>query len=639
MKQKILFISLLLYSLIAVSQEHKKYDWNPQPTFIKQNEKDQLKDYYSIFEKHIVDYRRKQFLTGISYMYTTIHKLYQINNEKGLERNNTIYISMSGSISLASIKARVIKPNGIIKNFDKSNIKEVDNIKDKGNYKIFAIEGLEVNNQLELLYTLKKHHNNTGTILMQNTYDIKKSQILLRVPSNKNIDFKVYNTKYDTKKELKNFNHLYTVTAYNLEGIEKEKMSARVASMAKLYYNSNSNSYSSLWGTLANNFKVLLNTSKSKKIVKHFKKKHIIANNNYSKSVLLHKISDYINTFNYTKDEDLNTSNLKQIYRSKKVDKYGVIRLYSVLCKEFDIDLNIVISSNKYIHKFDTTFYSNINFEYLQLYFPNLERYLDISKFPIAPLLPVANTTDNEGIFINRNHYNFKKIQSPSYKTSMSTNLFDISLDLDNETTNVKNIKQHTGYPALYRRFSEKNVSVDKIDKYHEWSCNNSIKDIKVLNFEIEYKDLKYTYDNTPLIYKYEYSTEELLENLGDSYIFNIGSILGSQLELYQSTKRKLPVDVDYDHGYTYEIKFKIPEGYRIKNPENLTLNRKSLNEETITAQFISQYKIENKTLIINILENYSQTHYELDEYEGFKSAINGAYDFFKTSIILEPIK
>ncbi|MEO0404912.1 MAG: hypothetical protein AAF193_08580, partial [Bacteroidota bacterium] len=82
-------------------------------------------------------------------------------------------------------------------------------------------------------------------------------------------------------------------------------------------------------------------------------------------------------------------------------------------------------------------------------------------------------------------------------------------------------------------------------------------------------------------------------------------------------------------------ITFNIPEGYEVKNLDDLKINFTYDREgETILA-FVSDYTLEGNTVKIVIDEYYKENHFPVEEYEAFRSTINGAADFNKVTLVM----
>jgi hypothetical protein len=64
---------------------------------------------------------------------------------------------------MLDIKARTINAEGKITLLNKDNIKEINNVEEYGDFKIFAIEGVEKNSEIEVLYTVQKEFTMHGS--------------------------------------------------------------------------------------------------------------------------------------------------------------------------------------------------------------------------------------------------------------------------------------------------------------------------------------------------------------------------------------------------------------------------------------------------------------------------------------------
>lgn len=94
-----------------------------------------IKDYRAI------NYREKNnvLINYISYLeYETNHKIIKFQDEVGLKAGNTLSIPLRPSSKLIRLNVRTISPEGVVKDFDISNLKSI--VSDKGyNVKKFAV--------------------------------------------------------------------------------------------------------------------------------------------------------------------------------------------------------------------------------------------------------------------------------------------------------------------------------------------------------------------------------------------------------------------------------------------------------------------------------------------------------------------
>src|SRR4029079_13409406 len=85
--------------------------------------------------------------------YKTLHKIIHINDDKGIESFNRVYLPVSNTSDIVDIRARTILPGGKIIEVDKNNIKDLK--ENDQVYKIFAMDGLEKGCEVEYYYTYK----------------------------------------------------------------------------------------------------------------------------------------------------------------------------------------------------------------------------------------------------------------------------------------------------------------------------------------------------------------------------------------------------------------------------------------------------------------------------------------------------
>ena len=107
--------------------------------------------------------------------------------------------------------------------------------------------------------------------------------------------------------------------------------------------------------------------------------------------------------------------------------------------------------------------------------------------------------------------------------------------------------------------------------------------------------------------------------------------------ENYQEKERKYAVDLYYPKKYIHTITLNIPNGYTIKNIDNLIFNKQLKDDENkeIIGSFTTIAKIEGNTLKISIEEFYNFTHLEKERYNEYRDLINTAFDFYKSSVVI----
>ena len=176
------------------------------------------------------------------------------------------------------------------------------------------------------------------------------------------------------------------------------------------------------------------------------------------------------------------------------------------------------------------------------------------------------------------------------------------------------------------------------IKEFKDYLTGSGIEDKVIESYEVENGDMNQTEYNKPFITKSTISSESIIEDAGDSYLFQIGKVIGTQSELYQETERVNPIEMTYPNQYDYTITVNIPDGYTVEGLNSLNIDKsyKSNSTDEKICKFESSYKLEGNKLIITIQEFYKSNEYDLNRYEEFRSVINAASDFNKASIVFK---
>ena len=139
---------------------------------------------------------------------------------------------------------------------------------------------------------------------------------------------------------------------------------------------------------------------------------------------------------------------------------------------------------------------------------------------------------------------------------------------------------------------------------------------------------------NLPYTVKSTIESSALLEEAGESFLFQVGQVIGTQSELYQERERIYPIEMQYPNEYNYTITVDIPNGYTLEGLESLIINKKLEIDGGILCQWDSNYEIKKNKLVISIVEYYRTNDYPIEHYEGFREVINAASDFNKAAVL-----
>ena len=105
---------------------------------------------------------------------------------------------------------------------------------------------------------------------------------------------------------------------------------------------------------------------------------------------------------------------------------------------------------------------------------------------------------------------------------------------------------------------------------------------------------------------------------------------------MYQEKPRQMPAELSFPHVLDRVITLHIPEGYIVKNADDINLNVTHTNNGEITMGFVSSYTQTGNIITVTVNETYKEINYPLDQFEEFKNVINASADFNKIVLVLE---
>jgi len=643
MIKRILFV-LIIATTNSFAQHYKTYDWEENPKLHELSPAELKEASVGILEKYIVEYSKSIFTQDLN-SYETTHSITRVNNEKGISRHNTVYIPMYEVKKVIDIKARTINSEGKVTLLNKDNIKEVNNVEEYGDFKIFAIEGVEKNSEVEVLYTVEKEYDMHGTETLQNDYLIKEAQFLF-ITGDSNSRIKAYRTETAFESTFVDEKQAKLITLHDIPAMIEEEYATpnanKIAVVYQCFPKDRAITQEMFWNNVVNNVGSkffpeeasplvnadIENFTKGVEDLTTFKKVSLI--DNFIKS-----------NFTIVKNNNAELTDLEYILKNRTSSDFGIIKAYANYLKALDIEYEIVVTANRFTYKFDPDFFTPNMLRDFLIYLPTEEKYIAPDRLEYRVGEAPFQILGNYGLFITESfEYYFSKIiqSDPNYSRIIRNT--DITFDEDIESAILKQHQEHSGHWALTAKAILSLSTEQGIKDYEDYLTSSGVEDKVVESYEVENTDMNSLMYNLPFIVNCTISSESLLEEAGDSYIFQIGKVIGTQSELYQETERVNPIEMTYPNQYDYDIKIHIPKGYTAEGLEVLNIDKsfKSVTGEKI-CKFESSYKLEGDTIVITIQEFYKSNEYNLNRYEDFRSVINAASDFNKTSILLKAIE
>lgn len=641
MIKNLAFIALLLTTTTGFAQFYNSYDWTKKPKLHKLTDDEKKASSVAILEKVIVEYHSEEN-TSEPKLYETKHTITRVNDDNGIAQHNTVYISMYGVNKLIDVKARTISPSGKVVLLNKDNIKDVSNVEEYGDFKIFAIEGVEMNSEIEVLYSVEKSYDMYGSEVIQANYKIREAQFLF-ITGGLESNVKAYRTIETFEPEKIGDSTEQLLTIKNIPAMVEEEYSTPKANNISVVYQcfpeGQNITQNEFWTNVSNNvgrqFFPETITDQAKEDIKKIVEGHTELTP-FKKAALV----DIFVKSNYTivQNNNRELSDLNYILKNRSASQYSILKVYAQYLTALDIEFEIVITANRFLAKFDPDFFIPGMLRDFLIYIPSEKKYIAPDRFEARIGEAPFNILGNYGLFINSDyeHY-FSKVVQEDQDYSRIRRDMNISFNNDFESVTIKQDQDYFGHWAETSRAFINLSNEQGLIEYKDYLTGSGIEDKEILSYEVFNADMNMLEYNVPFQVKSSISSEVLLEDAGDSYIFQLGLVIGTQSELYQETERINPIEMTYPNRYNYEIIVNIPEGYAVEGLESLVIDKryKALNGKE-TAKFESNYTVKDNKIIITIEEFYKTHEFDLSKYEEFREVINAASDFNKAAILFK---
>jgi hypothetical protein len=645
--------ALLLISGILYGQETKyeKYDWNPTHEVLQNDTVNPVNGVKFTFERRIKElYLNKENLFE---EINVFHRRIKVETNNAIDNYNKIYVPVNNVISILNIKARFISANGKITELAQENIKEVKNLENKGDYKIFAIEGIEIGGEIEFFYTLRTKFNAFLSVWMQGEEPRMNVEVIFTFPSKLDYLIKSYNgfPDFTTEKDDKTGVTVMQAKAGYIPALAEEKYANYRANLMRVEYTLAYNSYNSAirsysWSKVGNNMYANFYelTKSEQSAISDLTKKLVIKNGKTEQKI--RAVENWIKTEISVSEAITKNPTLDEIIKFKQTSKFGATRLFVALLSGIKIPFELVMTCKKTERKFDPDFNCwNFLDDYL-IYFPDIDQFIVPDDPQIRLGVNAFSFQGEYGLFLHPVRYN-DKLASMAYQVkklpvlplSKSTDslLVKIACDFTGLKTNITIHRELSGalgysFQSFWESIDEERHKEMISEVFDMGDHNTNIQSYKVFNGSRMDIGVK------PVIFDINLTANSLVESAGKDFIFNIGKTIGAQTEMYQASTRKQPVNIEFVHSFYRKIEFNIPVGYKVSNLEEMNMKVQMVENGKVSAYFHSWPEQIGNTIYIYSLEVYPELEYPVCSFNEFRKVINASADFNKKNLIITPL-
>lgn len=586
--------------------------------------------------------------------YYTLHKLVHINDDRGIEQFNKIYLGVGENADLTDVKARTVLPGGKVVELNKNNIKDIKE-KDGNTYKIFAMEGLEKGCEVEFTYTFKKDVAFMGREVVQTEIPSLNTTFEVIAPERLRFEMKAYNFNGEATDTVLNSKRISTFVVKDSPGAEDEKYADYSANLRriefKLAYNDQVRKGERLftWNELARRVYSAYTDYTDKE---NAALADMVKENGWDKlpdeTSKIIAVEDYIKKkFGYNEDmDDEEPNKLQTILKNKISGTRGMMRLYTAIFQNLGINYQYVLAADKTKLLIDRRFENWNNCDYSLFYFPAENKFIAPTRPDFRYPWVMPSWAGANGLFFRRTTLgtvstamgDVRPVNQEDYSKTHSNIQSHLELTNNLDSLNIDDKMIFSGYAAVQYRDLFNLANDDDKRKFIKEMAKNLASSENVLFSEILNPEFEKATDNVPLTLHFKTRSGELLEKAGNKLLVKIGMAIGQQVEMYQEKPRQSPVNIEYGQVEERNLELMIPAGYKVSNLNDLKISQTYNDNGEQTMGFVSDYKLTGNMLSIHIVEDYRKTFYPLSQFEQFKKIINASADFNKVVLVLEKI-
>ncbi len=586
--------------------------------------------------------------------YRMYYKRIHLNEDKGVESFNKIYLAVRSQIDLVDLRAHTISAKGkISKEFDEKDMKLIE---ENGNrYLILAIDGAEKGGEVEYFYVTRRSMSEYSDIKIQGSTYIRNYKYTMRVPKHVEYLFKSYNNCPEVTDETKGDYNIYNLDVKNIPVLNKETFQSYNAELMRLEY---------IFAYTKNKGRVRYNTFAdfSKNVIKNMmadQKKSLGEIKKLSKKLKLDEltseeakiktIENWVKT-NIAYSDDASFTTMKDLVKNKFANIYGLNRLYAFMFEYNSIKYQLWVSIDKDDKVFDEELESYNFLDNFYFYFPGCKKYLEYKNLGWRLGMPPSAILGQKALQIKiidlgdgvtSSSYSVGTAETPSCTQTNEILKMDVKLDASMNKAIIKYHAEEAGYQNYIKAaYSVVNDEVKRKELLEEHIKRMS-PDAVITKTELKNENIDdIEKSDKPTIIEAEFTASKIIESANDKTILKVGDLIGRQSELYSDKPRQTKIINSFPHMYTRTIAIHIPTGYNTKGLEKLVINKVYQNkngENTDSIGFISNYKLDGDILTINCIEYYDCLSWPKAQYEEYRTVINSAADFNKFTVILDP--
>lgn len=599
-------------------------------------------------------------LTAIEYYYdpvrkdlrqfTTEHRIVRVNSTDGIEQYNKLAVPVLPGGATVAVRARTISPRGEVVEVQPESMKELKNEGGAGDYRIFALEGVETGSEIEYYYTRERRMNHFGSEVMQGGTPEHDVTVEVIAPRQLTFEGKVYNSaapvQVDTLTQGKRILrvHLADLPALHNEAFADVK-AHRARVEYKLAYTANKGAlrlFTWVDASKAMHEAVYaLDKNETKLVPSLYKAANVPAGGSPAERIAA--VENYVKlTYN---QEANGESDLTRMATTHNASELGATRLTAALLRAAGIEHELVVGTDRSEQAFDASFDSWTYLDNFFFYFPATKQYLAPSHPELRLGMVPADWTGTSALFIKTVKLGATEApvgtvrEVPALPASASPHDMAVQVSfapgLDKALVHLQ--QSYGGYHGAVLQAIYPLVPAEKQQELVKELQKPVVPDGTFTKNEVQNTERGLNILSKPFIVTSDVESAGLLDKAGPRYLFKIGTLIGPQTELYQQEERQFDVENGFNRLYTRRLVVDLPAGYAVRNLQDLNLDVKAGPDPAAPVYYFkSTYAQQGQQLVVTSSEAYQQLYWPKKDFEAYRAVVNAAANFNKIVLVLE---
>ena len=590
-------------------------------------------------------------------MYRSIHRRIRVLDERGVASFNTVTVPLGSGPETVMLEARTITRDGRVVPVPASAMKRQRG-ENGSEQTLFAMEGVEPGADIEYLYTERRETSIFGQETFGMPIPVVEARFELIAPERLEFLTKGYAGFPTAKDSVRNGTHYLFAVRYALPALEDEPYSNIGAHAARIGYKVEGVAGEDgevkrpfSWNALAEAMGTIYYVhSKSERAAmnKYLSGLDIFSGIDEREKII--RIEDALKRSIAISDEIEDreeTREIASVLKKKVTTEKGFARLMTAAFLEAGVPVQVGLTANRTDGAFDSSFSNWLTADEYVMYLPGQSAFLAPTainyRFPFIPYV----LTGQQGVFCKppgitsatgRATAVIRSIPSVPGDSNVHTTTAVVTFAGEDLVPHLQVTNSFKGFNAAGLRdvfvFSPKEKEKEILNAL----TGLAEKADEIDEYRVEGAAFTGYSTGTPLRLTATLNAPQLMERAGPKYLFKVGDVIGRQVEMYNDERRTLPIEMEYPHSLLREIRVVPPAGYRIQNPDAVKTSVQPMGGGTdAPLGFVSDYRMDGDTLVINIREHYGRSSFDVRDYVPFRQVINAAADWNK--VVLAMVK